>query len=51
MIASAPVAEILKHIPMKRVGTAQEVADLVAFLASDKATYMTGQVLAISGGL
>ena len=51
MIASAPVDEILKHIPMKRIGTAQEVADLVAFLVSDKAGYMTGQVLTIAGGL
>jgi 3-oxoacyl-[acyl-carrier protein] reductase len=51
MIASAPVDEILKHIPMKRIGTAQEVADLVAFVVSDKAAYMTGQVLVISGGL
>lgn len=51
MIASAPVEEILKHIPMKRVGTAQEVADLVAYLTSDKSAYMTGQVLSIAGGL
>jgi 3-oxoacyl-[acyl-carrier protein] reductase len=51
MIASAPVDEILKHIPMKRVGKAQEVADLVAFLVSDKAAYITGQVLSITGGL
>ena len=51
MIASAPIADILKFIPMRRVGTAQEVADVVAFLASDKAAYMTGQVLSISGGL
>ncbi len=51
MIASAPVDEILKHIPMKRIGKAQEVADLVAFLVSDKAAYITGQVLSISGGL
>jgi 3-oxoacyl-[acyl-carrier protein] reductase len=51
MIANAPVAEILKFIPMRRVGTAQEVADLVAFLASDKSAYITGQVLSIAGGL
>ena len=51
MVASAPIDEILKHIPMKRMGTAQEVADLVAYLASEKSAYMTGQVLALSGGL
>jgi 3-oxoacyl-[acyl-carrier protein] reductase len=51
MIATAPVDEILKHIPMKRLGTAQEVADLVAYLASDRAAYMTGQVLTLAGGL
>ena len=51
MIAGAPIEEILKHVPMKRVGTAQEVADTVAFLASDKAAYITGQVISISGGL
>jgi 3-oxoacyl-[acyl-carrier protein] reductase len=51
MVASAPVEEILKHVPMKRMGTAQEVADLVAYLVSDKSAYMTGQVLSIAGGL
>ena len=51
LVAGAPIEEILKHIPMKRMGTAQEVADLVAYLASDKSAYMTGQVLSIAGGL
>lgn len=51
MVAGAPIEEILKLVPMKRVGTAQEVADTVAFLASDKAAYITGQVISISGGL
>ena len=51
MIATAPIEEIVKHIPMQRVGTVKEVADVVAFLASDKASYITGQVLAIAGGL
>jgi 3-oxoacyl-[acyl-carrier protein] reductase len=51
MIASAPIDEMLKHIPMKRIGTAQEVADVVAFVVSDRAAYMTGQVLVVSGGL
>lgn len=51
MVVGAPIDEILKVVPMKRMGTAQEVADLVSYLASDKSAYMTGQVLAMSGGL
>ena len=51
MVAGSPIEEILKHIPMKRMGTAQEVADLVAYLVDDKSAYMTGQVLSIAGGL
>jgi 3-oxoacyl-[acyl-carrier protein] reductase len=51
MIAGAPVEEILKHIPAGRLGQAEEVADLVAFLASEKAGYITGQVIGINGGL
>lgn len=43
--------EIKKMIPMRRMGTAREVADMVAFLASDKARYITGQVFTIDGGL
>jgi 3-oxoacyl-[acyl-carrier protein] reductase len=38
-------------IPMNRFGTAEEVADAVCFLASNKASYITGQVLSINGGL
>lgn len=51
MVAAAPMDDIVKRIPMKRIGTAQEVADLVAYLVSDKAGYITGQVLTIAGGL
>ena len=51
MIAGAPVEEIVKHIPMQRIGKPEEVADLVAFLASDRAAYITGQVVTIAGGL
>lgn len=40
-----------KAIPLGRLGSAQDVADAVAFLASDKASYITGQVLAVNGGL
>ena len=40
-----------KLVPMRRFGTAQEVADAVLFLASKKAAYITGAVLEINGGL
>ncbi len=51
MIAGAPIEEIVRHIPMQRMGKPEEVADLVAFLASDRAAYITGQVVTIAGGL
>lgn len=40
----------LKHTPIKRMGDPKEIAALVAFLASDECTYMTGQILEVSGG-
>ncbi|HET8573482.1 MAG TPA: 3-oxoacyl-ACP reductase FabG [Edaphocola sp.] len=43
--------ELKAQIPANRFGTAEEVADLVAFLASSKAGYITGQVIGINGGL
>ncbi len=51
MIEAAPVDMILKHIPMRRVGKPEEVASLVAWLASDRAGYVTGQAIVMSGGL
>ncbi len=38
-------------VPMKRVGKPEEVADLVAFLASEQAAYISGQVISINGGM
>lgn len=46
-----PVAEIIKAIPMNRMGQAEEVAHAVAFLVSEQAAYITRQVLAVNGGL
>lgn len=40
-----------RMVPMKRVGQPAEVADLVAFLASDRAAYITGQIISINGGM
>ncbi len=44
-------AEITSRTPLGRFGTTEEVAYAVAFLASDEAAYITGQVLAVDGGL
>lgn len=44
-------ASIKKTIPANRFGEPEEVADLVAFLASKKAAYITGEVISINGGL
>ena len=41
----------LKAIPLGRVGTPEDVANAVAFLASDEASYITGHVLSINGGM
>jgi 3-oxoacyl-[acyl-carrier protein] reductase len=51
MTAELPVDEVKAGIPMRRYGTADEVAALVAFLFSDDAAYITRQVIAINGGL
>lgn len=49
---AAPLqAEIIARTPLGRFGTTDEIAQAVAFLASDDAAYITGQVLAVDGGL
>ena len=51
MVEGLDEAELKKTIPANRFGEAEEVADLVAFLASDKAAYITGECISINGGL
>ncbi len=43
--------QIKKMIPLKRIGSPEEIAAVAAFLASDDAAYLTGQVLRVDGGL
>jgi 3-oxoacyl-[acyl-carrier protein] reductase len=43
--------KILSEVPLARMGTAYEIAAVVAFLASSEASYVTGQVWAVDGGL
>lgn len=42
---------VLSQIPMKRVGQTEDIAETVAFLASDRARYITGQVISVDGGM
>ena len=43
--------EIAKNIPLKRMGTPQDVANVVKFLASQDSSYITGQVISVDGGM
>ena len=51
MLEGLPLDKILERIPMRRMGTPEEVAAVVAFLFSDGAAYITGQVISVNGGM
>ncbi len=51
MTKDLPAEELKKMIPMKRFGTTKEVASLVNYLMSEDASYITGQVISVNGGL
>jgi len=49
--AAFTAQDIARMVPMKRAGTPTEVADLIGFLASTQAAYITGQIISINGGI
>ncbi len=51
MIQGMPIEEITKMIPGARLGKVEEVSSLVGFLCSDKASYITGQIIGVNGGV
>ncbi|MEC9377987.1 MAG: 3-oxoacyl-ACP reductase FabG [Candidatus Latescibacterota bacterium] len=50
-LTEAAVEGMMTNVPLSRPGTPEEVADAVEFLASDRSAYVTGQVLAVDGGM
>lgn len=51
VMTDAAKEAVLSQIPLKRAGNTRDVAEMVAFLASDKASYITGQVISVDGGM
>ena len=52
VMGGADLAETYRqHLPMGRMGTPEEIADMAAYLVSDEAGYVTGQTISVDGGL
>jgi 3-oxoacyl-[acyl-carrier protein] reductase len=51
MLEGLPMEQIIKNIPLGRLGKEEDVAEMVAFLASEKAGYITGRVFQVDGGI
>lgn len=51
MIKDVPIVDLKNMIPMARIGKPDEVAKVVRFLCSDDASYITGQVISVNGGM
>jgi glucose 1-dehydrogenase len=47
----AELNKVLRRIPLRRIGTPEEIANMVEFLASDKANYVTGSTFFVDGGM
>jgi NAD(P)-dependent dehydrogenase (short-subunit alcohol dehydrogenase family) len=44
------IAALTQGVPLKRIGTPEEIAQVIVFLASDKANFVTGEIVHINGG-
>jgi NAD(P)-dependent dehydrogenase (short-subunit alcohol dehydrogenase family) len=54
MLAPLPAKKLagyIEAVPLQRMGTPEEVASMIAYLASDEAAYITGQTIRVDGGL
>ncbi len=51
VLSEAVKENILSQIPMKKLGCTADIAEMVVYLASDKASYITGQVIQVNGGM